>query len=72
MKNTMTNTLIDFGFSTLEASYLALGHMLETEDEFSFKQYKVDSHFDEGFTLIEATLEKGVKGAIWNYTEYEY
>lgn len=69
---TMTNTLIDFGFSTLEASYLALGHMLETEDEFSFKQYKVDSHFDEGFTLIEATLQKGVKGALWNYTEYEY
>ena len=69
---TMTSALLDFGFSTLEASYLALGHMLETEDEFSFKQYKVDSHFDEGFTLIEATLEKGTKGAIWNYTEYEY
>ena len=72
MMKTMTNTLVDFGFSTLEASYLALGHTLETEDEFSFKQYKVDSHFDEGFTLIEASLEKGVKNALWSFTEYEY
>ena len=72
MKKTMTSILVDFGFSTLEASYLALGHMLETEDEFSFKQYKVDSNFYEGFTLVEATLQKGVKGALWSFTEYEY
>ena len=72
MKNNMLDTLINFGFTILEASYLALGHRLDTEDEFSFMQYKVDSHFDDGFTLIEATLEKGVKGALWNYTEYEY
>ena len=72
MTNTMLDTLINFGFTTLEANYLALGHTLETEDEFHHKHYKVDSHFDEGFTLVEASLEKGVKGALWSYTEYEY
>ena len=72
MKKTMKEQLLDFGFTTLETNYLLLGHMLEAEDEFSYKQYKVDSHFDEGFTLVEATLEKGVKNALWSYTEYEY
>ena len=70
MKN-MQEQLLDFGFTTLEANYLALGHTLETEDEFHYTDYKVEPHF-EGFTLIKATLEKGTKGAIWNYTEYEY
>lgn len=71
MTNTIQDTLINFGFSTLEANYLALGHTLETEDEFQYKQYKVESHFN-GFTLVEATLEKGVKNALWSFTEYEY
>ena len=71
MKNNMLDTLINFGFTTLEADYLALGHVLETEDDFSFTDYKVESHFN-GFTIIKATLAKGVKGALWNYTEYEY
>lgn len=70
MKN-MLDTLINFGFTPLEADYLALGHTLELEDEFQHKQYKVESNFG-GFTLIEATLEKGVKNALWSYTEYEY
>ena len=71
MTNTMQANLINFGFSTLEANYLALGHTLETEDEFSFKDYRLDTSFG-GFTLVEATLEKGVKNALWSYTEYEY
>ena len=71
MKNNMLDTLINFGFTTLEADYLALGHTLELEDEFQHKHYKVESNF-EGFTLVEATLEKGVKNALWNYTAYEY
>lgn len=71
MKNNMLDTLINFGFTTLEADYLALGHTLETEDEFHYTDYRLDIHF-EGFTVIKATLEKGTKGAIWNYTEYEY
>ena len=71
MMKTMQEQLLDFGFTTLEANYLALGHILETEDEFHYTDYKVEPHF-EGFTLIKATLEKGTKGAIWNYTEYEY
>ena len=57
MKNNMLDTLINFGFTALEANYLALGHILETEDEYNFTDYKVESHFD-GFTLIKATLEK--------------
>ena len=71
MMKTMQEQLLDFGFTTLEANYLALGHILETEDEFHYTDYKVEPHF-EGFTLIKATLEKGTKGAIWNYTAYEY
>ena len=71
MTNTMQANLINFGFSTLEANYLALGHTLETEDEFSFKHYRLDTSF-EGFTLVEATLQKGVKNALWSFTEYEY
>ena len=71
MMKTMQANLIDFGFSTLEANYLALGHTLETEDEFHYTDYKVESHFD-GFTLVEATLEKGVENALWSFTEYEY
>ncbi len=66
------NILVDnHNFSNLEADYLLLGHTLETEDEYNFTDYKVESNF-EGFTIIKATLQKGVKGALWNYTEYEY
>ncbi len=71
MKKTMHDYLIDFGFSALEADYLALGHTLETEDEFQHKQYKVESHFN-GFTLVEATLQKGIKNALWSFTEYKF
>lgn len=71
MTNTMQANLINFGFSTLEANYLALGHTLETEDDWYYTNYRVDTNFD-GFTIIKATLAKGVKGALWNYTEYEY
>ena len=71
MKNNMLDTLINFGFTTLEADYLALGHTLETEDDFSFTDYKVESHFN-GFIIIKATLEKGVKNALWSFTVYEY
>ena len=66
------NILVDnHNFSNLEADYLLLGHTLETESDRHFIDYRLDSHFD-GFTLIKATLEKGTKGAIWGYTEYEY
>ena len=71
MTNNMLDTLINFGFTTLEADYLALGHTLELEDDWHYTDYRVDTNFD-GFTIIKATLEKGVKGALWNYTEYEY
>ena len=71
MKNNMLDTLINFGFTTLEADYLLLGHTLETESDSHFIDYRLASHFD-GFTLIEATLQKGVKNALWSYTAYEY
>lgn len=71
MRKTMQEQLVNFGFSTLEANYLALGHTLETETDTHFVDYRLDSHFD-GFTLVEATLEKGVKNALWSFTEYEY
>lgn len=67
----MKTNLINFGFSTLEADYLALGHTLELEDEFQHKHYRVDTNFN-GFTLVEATLQKGVQNALWSFTEYEY
>ena len=66
------NILVDnHNFSNLEADYLLLGHTLETESDSHFIDYRLDSHFD-GSTLIEATLQKGVKNALWSYTEYEY
>ena len=68
---TMTSALLDFGFTTLEADYLALGHVLETEDDYHYTDYRVDTNFD-GFTIIKATLAKGVKGALWSFTEYDY
>lgn len=71
MRKTMQEQLVNFGFSTPEANYLALGHTLETETDTHFVDYRLDSHFD-GFTLVEATLEKGVKNALWSFTEYEY
>lgn len=71
MTNTIQDTLINFGFTSLEADYLSLGHTLELEDEFHYTDYRVESHFG-GFTLIKATLAKGTKGAIWSFTEYEY
>ena len=68
---TMTSALLDFGFTTLEADYLALGHVLETEDDWHYTDYRVDTNLD-GFTIIKATLAKGVKGALWSFTEYDY
>ena len=71
MMKTMQEQLLDFGFTSLEADYLLLGHTLETESYSHFTDYRLDSHFD-GFTIIKATLAKGVKGALWSFTEYEY
>ena len=71
MTNNIKDNLINFGFSTLEANYLALGHTLETETDSHYVDYRLDCNFD-GFTLVEASLAKGVKNALWSYTEYEY
>lgn len=68
IKNILVN---NHNFSSLEADYLLLGHTLETESDSHFVDYRLDSNF-EGFTLVEATLQKGVKNALWSYTEYEY
>ena len=68
IKNILAN---NHNFSNLEADYLLLGHTLETESDSHFIDYRLDSHF-EGFTLVEATLQKGVKNAIWSYTEHDY
>ena len=68
---TMQEQLVNLGFSTLEANYLALGHTLESEDDWYFTDYRVTSNFS-GFTLVMATLEKGVKNALWSFNEYEY
>ena len=66
------NILVDnFGFTSLEADYLLLGHTLETESDSHFVDYRLDSNFG-GFTLIKASLAKGVKNALWSYTVYEY
>ena len=68
IKNILAN---NHNFSNLEADYLLLGHTLETESDSHFIDYRLDSHFD-GFTLVEASLEKGVKNALWAFNEYEY
>jgi hypothetical protein len=66
------NILVDnHNFSNLEADYLLLGHTLETESDSHFVDYRLDINFG-GFTLVEASLEKGVKNALWSFTEYEY
>lgn len=58
-------------FTSLEANHLLLGHTLETETDTHFVDYRLVNHFN-GFTLVEATLEKGVKNALWSYTEHDY
>jgi len=56
-------------FTSLEANYLLLGHTLAQETEHFHRTYRFDVSF-EGSTLVIGSKEKGVKNALWEYTEH--